>query len=212
MNNNVFKNLSYGVYVVSSYDRLNNKHVGCIANSVMQVTSNPATIVVSINHDNYTNKCIEEFGMFAVSILTEKIDPQIIGTFGFKSSRDTNKFENIKYITKEGLNILEESCGYIICKVINKMETETHTIFLANVIDGDVLNEEEPMTYSFYHKVIKGKSPKAAPTYIEEEKKEKYVCSICGYEYNGEIPFEELPDDYVCPICGASKSVFEKKY
>lgn len=211
MNNNVFKNLSYGVYVVSSYDKKQNKHVGCIANSIMQVTSTPATIAVSINHDNYTNGCIKEFGMFAVSILTEQTDPQIIGTFGFKSSIDTDKFENIKYETKEGLNILEDSCGYMICKITDKMETETHTVFLATVVEGDTLKNEEPMTYSYYHKVVKGKSPKNAPTYLPEEKKEEiYKCSICGYEYNGDTPFEELPDDYVCPICGVPKSMFKK--
>ena len=38
----------------------------------------------------------------------------------------------------------------------------------------------------------------------------KYICSVCGYEYDGEIPFEELPDDYVCPVCGAPKEVFEE--
>ena len=210
MNNNVFRNLSYGVYVVSSYDKSLSRHVGCVANSIMQVTSSPATIVVSVNHENYTNQCIKEFGMFAVSILTEKTDPKIIGTFGFKSSRDVNKFEEVESITKEGLNVIADSCGYMICKVIDKMETETHTLFLATVIDGDLLNNDEPMTYSYYHKVIKGKSPKAAPTYIEEDKKEVYKCSICGYEYNGDIPFEELPDDYVCPICGVPKSLFKK--
>ena len=26
-----------------------------------------------------------------------------------------------------------------------------------------------------------------------------YVCSVCGYEYDGDTPFEELPDDWVCP-------------
>jgi len=212
LDNNVFRNLSYGVYVVSSYDKDHNRHVGCVANSVMQITSSPATIAVSINHDNYTNACIKKFNLFAISILTEKTDPQIIGTFGFKSSRDTNKFENIEHTTKEGVNILSDSCGYVICKVIDKMETETHTVFLASVIDGELLKNEEPMTYSYYHKVIKGKSPKAAPTYIEEANdKPIYKCSICGYEYDGDIPFEELPDDYVCPICGVPKNMFKKK-
>lgn len=36
----------------------------------------------------------------------------------------------------------------------------------------------------------------------------KYVCTVCGYVYDGEIPFEQLPEDYVCPMCGAPKSAF----
>ena len=69
------------------------------------------------------------------------------------------------------------------------------------------------MTYAYYHNVIKGKSPKAAPTYIPETEvpaAEKYVCSVCGYVYNGELPFEQVAEDYKCPVCKQPKSVFKK--
>ena len=39
----------------------------------------------------------------------------------------------------------------------------------------------------------------------------KYVCTVCGYVYDGDTPFEELPDDYVCPLCGVGKDMFEKE-
>ena len=64
--------------------------------------------------------------------------------------------------------IVKDSCAYITCKVIDTMETATHTIFLGEVEDADVLNGGAPMTYAYYHNVIKGKSPKNAPTYIAE--------------------------------------------
>ena len=68
MNTNVFRNLSYGVYVVTTLD--GSRPTGCVANSVMQITSSPATIAVSMNHDNYTNDCMKRAGVFAVSILS----------------------------------------------------------------------------------------------------------------------------------------------
>jgi rubredoxin len=48
----------------------------------------------------------------------------------------------------------------------------------------------------------------------------KYVCSVCGYEYDPEIgdpdndiaagtEFADLPEDWSCPVCGADKSDFE---
>jgi flavin reductase (DIM6/NTAB) family NADH-FMN oxidoreductase RutF len=58
MNKQAFRNLSYGVYIVSTMDQ--ERPAGCTANSAMQVTSSPATIAVSINHDNYTNSCIDK--------------------------------------------------------------------------------------------------------------------------------------------------------
>ena len=69
---------------------------------------------------------------------------------------------------KNEMPIIKDACGYLICEIVNKVETSTHTVFIANVIDGDLLNSEPPMTYAYYHNVIKGKSPKAAPTYIED--------------------------------------------
>ena len=214
INKNAFRNMSYGVYIVSTLD--GERPTGCVANSAMQITSEPATIAVSINHDNYTNACIEKTGKFAISILTEQSDPGLIGTFGFQSGKDVNKFDGVEAVVKEGISVVADACSYLVCKVIDKMETATHTVFLGEVIAADVLKEEEPMTYAYYHKVVKGKSPKNAPTYIAEEeetvqKEEKWVCGICGYEYRGEILFEEVPEQFVCPVCKQPKSVFVKK-
>jgi rubredoxin len=48
----------------------------------------------------------------------------------------------------------------------------------------------------------------------------KFVCTVCGYEYNpaaidpeGNIrsPFNDLPDNWVCPSCGAGKEKFKEK-
>lgn len=214
MNKNAFHNLSYGVYIISTLDGA--RPTGCVANSTMQITSSPATIAVSMNHDNYTNSCIKASGKFAVSILSEQADPSLIGTFGFQSGKDIDKFEGVEVVEKEGVSVVADACAYVVCKVIDTMETSTHTVFLGEVIDADILKKEEPMTYAYYHKVVKGKSPKNAPTYIEEEVEEtipetKWTCGICGYVYEGTIPFEELPEGYTCPLCRQPKGVFVKK-
>lgn len=218
MNSKVLRTLSYGVYIVSTMD--GERPTGCTANSAMQITSSPATIAVSINHDNYTNHCIDASGLFAVSILAETSAPSLIGHFGFQSGREVNKFDTVSFEMKSGVPIITDSCGYIVCKVINKMETSSHTVFLGEVIDGDVLLSAPSMTYAYYHNVIKGKSPKTAPTYIPEEESaasaptenisaSKWVCSVCGYIYDGDTPFEELPDDFVCPLCKQPKDKFK---
>ena len=211
MDKKVLRNLSYGVYVVTSKDK--DKNVGCIANSIMQVTSNPSVIAVSINHDNYTNKVIKENNKFGVSILKETTDAKIIGTFGYKSSKDNDKFDGINFKEISEIPVLENTCGYMVCKVIDTMETSTHTIFLGEVINADDYSEENAMTYKYYHENLKGSSPKNAPTYEEtstsqvdkESKKRKWRCSICGYIHEA----DELPDDFKCPICGVGKEHFE---
>lgn len=211
MNTMAFRKLSYGMYVISTWDK--GRPVGCAANSAMQITSEPATIAVSINHDNYTNECIKDCGRFAVSVLSEKTDPSVIGSFGFQSSRDHDKFDEVGRIMKCNMPVVKDSCAYMVCEVVNTMETDTHTVFLGRVLDADLISEEIPMTYDYYHRVVKGKSPKNAPTYLPETDTEgaKWVCSICGYVYDREIPFQELPEDYKCPVCRQPKSAFRMK-
>lgn len=208
----VLRNLSYGMYVITTLNQ--EKYAGCIANSVIQVTSDPKTILVSVNKNNYTNKCIKECGRFAISILGENVDPTIIGNFGFKSSKNVDKFREIAYSIKNNLPVINNSCGYITCHVIQEVETSTHTLFVGEIKDMGEYTDDIPMTYSYYHKKLKGVSPKNAPTYIEEKKEKetasehlkKYKCKVCGYIYEG----KDLPNDFVCPICGQPHSVFEE--
>lgn len=213
MNTKIFRNMSYGMYVVGTMD--GERPTGCIANSIMQITSSPATIAASINHDNYTNGCIEKSGVFSFSILAENSPSDLIGTFGFQSGKDADKFSGVDYEMISGVPVVKNTCGYVVCKVIDKMETATHTVFLGEVIAAEVYDSLPEMTYSYYHKVVKGKSPKNAPTYLPDETedaapktsgKTKYVCQVCGYIYEGDV----LPDDFVCPICKQGADKFKK--
>ncbi len=207
MNNNILRDLSYGVYLIGS--KKDGKEVGCIANSVMQITSNPAKIAISINIDNYTNSAISETNEFVCSILPENIDNRVIGTFGFKSSKDTDKYREIKYTIKDNYPIVDGSIGYIKCRVVDKLQVDSHTIFIGEVIATDKLIDAEPMTYAYYQNIKKGKSPVKAPTYIEERPelgRRKYICTVCGYVYEA----DELPDDFKCPICGVDKKLFKE--
>ena len=207
-------NLSYGLYIIGAKD--GERNVGCIVNTVTQSTSDPITITVCINQENDTNAVIKKTKEFSVSILSERTKETTFGVFGFNSSRDMDKFAQVPFgLTPAGLPYIKEGAtGYLQCKVIDFADNFTHTVFIAEVEEAENLSKEPPMTYAYYHHVIKGKTPPKASSYIEEPEKTSgskntYVCSVCGYEYpGGAEEFEKLPDDYVCPICGAPKAKF----
>ncbi len=164
MDKNVLKQLSYGMYAISTLD--NGRDVGCIANSVMQVTYD--TVVVSLNHNNYTNECLNRSQKFAVSILGEDIDNDIIASLGFQSGRDSDKFKGIECLKIDELCVIKSAIGYLICDVVDKFETDTHTVFVATIVSGEILRSDVlPMTYAYYQKERRGKSPQNAPTFIE---------------------------------------------
>ena len=233
MNLKALHKLGYGLYVVASRkgDKLNAQ----IANTVFQVTSEPPTVAVSINKNNLTHEFIKESKVFAASVLCQETPLAFIGQFGFKSGRDTDKFKGIHYKTGEtgAPIVIDNAVSYLEAKVTREMDVGTHTIFVGDVVNADVVAEHKVcMTYDYYHQIKGGKTPKAAATYIEEKKstetpKEvgpkmaKYKCTVCGYIYDPEkgdpdggikpgTAFEDIPDDWVCPVCGAAKNQFAK--
>ncbi|MBU2260586.1 MAG: flavin reductase [Proteobacteria bacterium] len=232
MNTSAFRKISYGLYVVTSGKE--GRFNGQIANTVFQVTSEPPTLAVSINKQNFTHEHIRESRRFAVSILGETTPMTMIGRFGFKCGRDINKFEGISVRTgKTGVPVVtDHAVAFVEAEVVGELDCGTHTIFLGQVVECDILDSQaEPMTYAYYRRVKGGKAPKTAPTYLKEEpaqtaapaaKAARYTCTICGYIYDpqkgdteGKIEpgtrFEDLPADWVCPVCGAKKDKFVKE-
>ncbi|MBQ9119434.1 MAG: flavin reductase [Lachnospiraceae bacterium] len=197
--------LTYGLFVLTA--RMNGKDNGCIINTVQQVTVEPNRITVAVNKANYTHDMICEAKKFNVSILSEKADFEIFKRFGFQSGRNTDKFANwtgyetapngISYIT-QGTN------AYLSANVVEQKDLGSHTLFIAEVIDLQVLDAAPSVTYSYYHSHIKPK-PQEKQALAEEAKGQSvWRCEICGYEYVG----EELPADYICPVCKHPASDF----
>ena len=213
----VLRNLSYGLYLIGVMDGV--RPCGCIDNTVFQVTSENPIVAISMNKNNYTWELLEREGRFAVSILSEKTRKEVIQKLGFVSGRDHDKYEGIDYTMRDGLPVLnEQCCGALICKVVSVTETPTHMVVLASVAEAYELAATVPMTYRYYHEVIRGGAPKNAPSYIAPEKEEKenrqasagrWVCDVCGYVYEGDLTQE--PDDYICPLCGVDKTHFHKE-
>lgn len=170
MNRKALHKISYGLYVVTS--RKSDRFNGQIANTVFQVTSEQATIAVSINQQNLTHEFIQESRVFAVSVLSKNTPLKFAGHFGFISGRDIDKFEGINYkVGRTGARIvLDHSVAYLEAEVIKEVDAYTHTVFIGKVADAEILTDEEPMTYAYYHLMKKGVTPEAAPTYIKREK------------------------------------------
>ena len=160
--------ISYGMYVVAS--KQGNRFNGQIANTVFQLTPKPVQIAISIHKENLTHEFIESSGVFSITILSKETPFKFIGLFGFRSGKDINKFENVNYKTgKTGAPIvLDNGIAYLEAKVVKSLDVGSHTVFVGEVVDGDVIADGKPMTYDYYHNVVKGKTPKKAATYQEE--------------------------------------------
>lgn len=171
MDPNVLHNLSYGMYVVSSLK--DGKMNGQIANSVIQITSEPITIAISINKVNLTHEFIRASSLFTVSVLDEKTPLPFIGKFGFRSGKAIDKFKDTKFdVLASGCPVVtENSICYLEAKVMKEFDCITHTLFFGEMTASKMLAVGKPMTYEYYHIVKRGTTPATAPTYIKGEGK-----------------------------------------
>ena len=206
MNNKAFFKLSYGLYVVSS--SCDGKDSACIANTFVQVTSEPARVCITLNKNNYTTSLIENSCVYNVGVLLDDIDMDVIRRFGFQSGKDVNKFDGIDYeVDCQNIKqITEGIAASFSVKVISMTDVGTHIMFVGDVIDCKVINEGEVLTYANYHNKNNGTTPKNASSYQADTSKHGWRCTVCGFI----LEADELPEDFICPVCKQPSSVFEK--
>lgn len=196
-NKKITRKISQGMYVLTTDGG------GCIVDAVSQISAGDNPLIsVAVMKTNYTNELMHNNDKFAISVLGYDVNPDIIKTFGFNSMRNINKFANVEYKEECGLNIINDSLGYMILEKVDTIENDTHTLFIGKLVEADLYKDDPAMTYNYYqeHKdeFIKVKT---------ENGKTAWVCTICGYVYYGDV----LPDDFTCPMCGVSKELFERK-
>ena len=196
--------ITYGLFVLSVND--GKKDNACIVNTVAMITDSPKRITVYVNKANYTDEVLRKTGVFTVSVLSEKAPFDVYKHFGFQSGRTVDKFEGTEYPRAEnGLYYLPEVSNAVISgKVIDALDYGTHTLYVAEVTEARVLSNDKSATYEYYQTNVKQK-PNAPQKSASEEKKEKWVCTVCGYEHEG-----PLPEDFICPLCKHPASDFEK--
>ena len=207
MDSKVLFNVQYGLFVLSSKSDV--KDNACIINTVTQLTAAPVSkdrISICVNKKNYTHDLIAQSKKFTVSIISETASFDLFKHFGFQSGKDVDKFANfdkVKRTVNGTLAVTEGTNSYISANVINQVELDTHSIFIADVVDMEKFNNVPSTTYNFYQSHIK---PKPQPVAKTSEGKTIWRCRICGYEYEG----DEIPADFICPLCKHPSTDFEK--
>ena len=189
-------NIGYGLYVVTSND--GKKDNGLIVNTVSQVTDSPNRIAVTINKANYSHHIISQTGKMNINCLSVDAPFSIFENFGFRSGRNCDKFEGMEILRSDnGLAFLGRYINsFMSLKVKQYIDLDSHGMFICEVTEARVINDTDSMTYAYYHENVKPKP--------QTEGKKGYVCTICGYVHEG-----ELPEDFICPLCKHGAADFE---
>lgn len=196
-NKKITRKISQGMYILTT------KNGGCIVDAVSQISASENPLIsVAVMKKNYTNELLHQNDKFALSVFGHNNNPELIKTFGFNSMRDINKFENVETEEIEGIKVIKDSLGYMVCEIVDKIENETHTLFIGRLIEADLYDDRKEMTYAYYQE-----NKEDLLKVTTESGKTAWICTICGYIYYG----EEIPEDYKCPTCGVGKEMFKRK-
>lgn len=195
-NKKITRKITQGVYALTTMGG------GCIVDAVSQVSAGDyPCISVAVMKTNHTHDLMKKENRFALSVLGKKVAPKIIQIFGMNSMRNLNKFQMIPTQKEMELPIIPDSLGYMICEIIDSIDMDTHTLFIGKLIEADILQEGEAMSYGYYqdHK----------EDYVKVNTscgKTAWICTACGYIYYG----EEILQNFKCPQCGLDCSYFKK--
>lgn len=140
--------ISYGLYIITA--KAEGRDNGQCANTCFQITADPARLAIGINKLNFTHELIQKSEKFGVSVLSQTGHDYARG-FGYRTGRDVDKFEGVAVHRGEsGVLLLNDALVTMEATVMGQLDAGTHTLFLADVTTGEILQEGDPMTYAYF--------------------------------------------------------------
>lgn len=137
--------IKQGVFIVGT--RMGETYNFMTAAFVTQISFNPCSLAISVADDHYTAELIKEQGDFALSVLAEGQTLEA-KSCGYQSGRKFDKASRIRYrVTEQGVPVVDGAAAWLYCKVKEVVHYVDHTIFIAEIADGEK-TEAEPMVYA----------------------------------------------------------------
>lgn len=233
MDRKAFHQFTYGMFLVTAV-AADGRRMGCVVNTAEQVTSDPYRVLLTLNKDNATCAAVQQTGKLAVTVLDERATMDLVGTFGFKTSAEVDKFAGFD-VREVGGGIpwvADAAAAVLSCTVFDAIDAGSHMVFCAEVTDAQMCPDAAaPLTYERYRRVLKGSTPPKASSYVGDAPEagtsvaapsgdavaagdtvpaalHHFRCMLCGYVH--ETVDEELPADFKCPLCGAGVDKFQR--
>ena len=150
--------LSYGLFVLTAKD--GSRDNGCIINTAVQVASDPTRLVIACQNHTLTREMVAKTGAFNVSALTEQVPFEVIRHFGMQTGKLTDKFKDFtaKNRAVNGIfYITEHTNAFFSARVTDAIDLGSHTLFIGEVTESQVLGDAPSCTYAHYHAAIKPK-------------------------------------------------------
>jgi flavin reductase (DIM6/NTAB) family NADH-FMN oxidoreductase RutF len=128
--------------------RAGERRGGLIATFVNQASIVPELprVAVGVARQHFTWELIEAGGAFALHLLGEQ-QLEWVWHFGTQSGRQVDKLAGLSFrLAATGSPILTDALAWLDCRVEARLDTGDRTLYLAEVLDGQRLRPEPPLT------------------------------------------------------------------
>ena len=168
MNLDALFQLTYGLYLITA--RQENQMGGCIANTLTQVTAEPPRLCLALSKQNFTTELMVHSGRFCATVLNQSTNRDVIGTFGFRSGREQNKFASFSAAyDAAGIPYLPSvSSAQFSCCIEHTLALDSHLLFISRLEQAQCLSDVPVLTYTDYRQIRHGTTPKNAPSFQKQ--------------------------------------------
>ncbi|HEX5723897.1 MAG TPA: flavin reductase family protein [Longimicrobiaceae bacterium] len=140
----VMGHFATGVAVVTSM-RDDGTPCGLTANALASVSLNPTLVLVCVEKNSDSHRCIAAHGAFAVNVLAEGGGETIARRFATYGVGD--KFAGLAFhAERTGAPVLDEALAWMDCRVTEHLPGGDHTVFLGEVLAAAAV-EGTPLLY-----------------------------------------------------------------
>ncbi len=159
--------VSLGLYVLGAND--GERPAGSIVDAVMIAANKPCALALSCGNLSFTKSCIEKTKQFSLSVLPKDIDPFVVANFGFQSSKNVNKWDNVEHGSLNNLPVLRNALAHITAKVLTSYPLESNTVFIAEIDQAINVRDADNLLYEDYRNYFKNDVIKTFQQYMKEK-------------------------------------------
>jgi flavin reductase (DIM6/NTAB) family NADH-FMN oxidoreductase RutF len=113
-------------------------------NWVSQVSFSPLVISVAVGQKSDLNETIDYSKHFTIHLLSED-HKEYAKKFGMKSHIENNKINGVPFKKQNDQAIIEDTIGYLSCKVVKSLNVGDHTVYFGEVIYEVVQKDEKAL-------------------------------------------------------------------
>ncbi len=143
---------SYGYYILTALKKGNNlktRDKDYIAagtvNWVSQVSFSPEIFSIAVAQKSDLNETIDYSQHFTLHVLSED-HKDYIKTFGKESNIKNGKINGVSFKKVNNQAIIEDTAGFLTCKVVKSINLGDHTVYFGEVIHEQVSQDKEALS------------------------------------------------------------------